>query len=573
MELNGVDSDFEPRGDLRIKCWFGSNAGIAVPKELDIEEVRAAAPYDEQIEVVLRQVGAQYPRQTMKDCSGASEMDVQSQVTKVYGVSILDASRRTFEENLVLSLLKRYPDSYGRTLANIALNGYLNHHGDEALSAAEAAREAGTSPNTAVSSAVAITGRRRVEHSISVSRLLLEKFKHSGLKNPLTEFDFKAMLSNLTAEEKKLFPEDAEPLAKAMLKRIESLPEKSVFIEFVKEASEGSPSHSTLLSAIWTTLGWEPLFSKDISTVTLVTLPWHSRIFSTIVGVSAPMDKHTKGVFCGVRNEELIGWSFGEAAFLSLIGRRPTESELFEFSMLLGLIISNGPGTISAQGAKGAVSADGPEDPLRVQINKGFVGFLSHTGFAHGGNGYEAIAFLIERFKDKGLKNPADKNHGMDLKKMADEYSRWYGSYKEEQKAISNIEYKKIPCVGHAVFKGKPVNYDPRERYVSTVFEEKGIYNVFHDFYVRLVSSLFETKVTANVFCVNVDAVIAVILLKILWEPFVKKTISEEEVERAAFTTFLFGRMAGSAAEIDDHINRGHDMDTRTPASKCVFVR
>ena len=36
----------------------------------------------------------------------------------------------------------------------------------------------------------------------------------------------------------------------------------------------------------------------------------------------------------------------------------------------MGLIITNGPGTISAQGSKGAVSADGPEVPERVQINK-----------------------------------------------------------------------------------------------------------------------------------------------------------------------------------------------------------
>jgi hypothetical protein len=30
--------------------------------------------------------------------------------------------------------------------------------------------------------------------------------------------------------------------------------------------------------------------------------------------------------------------------------------------------------------------------------------------------------------------------------------------------------------------------------------------------------------------------------------------------------------MIGSAAEIDDHTNRGRDMDTRTAASQCRFV-
>ena len=28
----------------------------------------------------------------------------------------------------------------------------------------------------------------------------------------------------------------------------------------------------------------------------------------------------------------------------------------------------------------------------------------------------------------------------------------------------------------------------------------------------------------------------------------------------------------GAAAEIDDHLNRGRNMDTRTPASQCRFV-
>jgi hypothetical protein len=30
--------------------------------------------------------------------------------------------------------------------------------------------------------------------------------------------------------------------------------------------------------------------------------------------------------------------------------------------------------------------------------------------------------------------------------------------------------------------------------------------------------------------------------------------------------------MIGSAAEIDDHLNRGRNMDTRTPASACGHV-
>jgi succinyl-CoA synthetase alpha subunit len=572
--LNGVKPDFESKGDLRLKCWFANNAGIALPKELDIESVRAVSPYDEQIAYINRHIGAHFPRQPMKDGSGASMMDPNTQVTKVHNISILDASKLCLEENLVMSLTKDYPDGNGKALANIALNAYVNQYGEAAEVAAEAARTAGNSPNTSISAAISIMGKGYAKKAIDISNILLEKFQLSGLMTGTDDFDYSKILASLTSEEKSAFKAgEGDRLGGLILKAVEERGAKSVFLSFVKEASGSKPSSDALLSAIWMTLGWQSVMRKAISTVTITALPWYSRIFSAIVGCSVPAKRHTEHSFCGIKNEDLVrGWSFTETAFLALIGRRPTEEELFEFSMLLGLIISNGPGTISAQGSKGGVSADGPEDPARVQINKAFVGFLTHTGFAHGGNGYEAIAFLIDRFRDKGLKDPADKAHGLDLKTIAGEYSAWYRGYKADQKAIGNIDYMKIPCINHPVFKGKPVNYDPRERFVSSLFEQKGIYNIFLDFYGKLVQALFEARVSANVYCVNVDAVIAVILLKMVWAPLVEGKISGEDVESAAFTTFLFGRMIGCAAEIDDHINRGRNMDTRTPASKCSFI-
>lgn len=574
MELNGIKPDFASKGDLSLKCWFANNAGLSIPQELDLPVVKAESPYDEQIEHINKQIGAQYPRQSMKDASGCSMMDPTTQVTKVHNISILDASKRSLEENLYMSIMKRYPDDYGRSLLNVAFNSHLNHFGDPALLAADAAREAESSPNTVLTGAISIIGKGRVKTALAVTNELLELFQTSGLLNPTEKFDYAAALKGLSKDAKKSFAADkGDKLAETVLKKVESLGRKSVFIEFVKEAAGGKPSTEALLAAIWMTLGWEPLVKRSISKITIAALPWYSRVFSAFVGCSVPAEKHTKDSFCGVKNEELIDkWTFTEAAFLALIGRKPNEKELFEFSMLLGLIISNGPGTISAQGCKGGVSSDGPEDPSRVQINKAFIGFLTHTGFAHGGNGYEAIAFLIERFKGKGLKNPAEKKHGIDLRAVADEYSKWYSKYKADQKAFGNIEYMKIPCVNHPVFKGKEVNYDPRERFVTALFDEKGIYNVFLDFYHNLVRSLFDAKVSKEVYCVNVDAVIAVILLKVVWDAFNSGKMTDREVESAAFTTFLFGRMIGCAAEIDDHINRGRNMDTRTAASKCSFV-
>jgi hypothetical protein len=45
-----------------------------------------------------------------------------------------------------------------------------------------------------------------------------------------------------------------------------------------------------------------------------------------------------------------------------------------------------------------------------------------------------------------------------------------------------------------------------------------------------------------------------------------------QQVGTAAFNVFLYGRMIGAAAEIDDHLNRGRNMDTRTPQEQCGFV-
>ena len=62
-------------------------------------------------------------------------------------------------------------------------------------------------------------------------------------------------------------------------------------------------------------------------------------------------------------------------------------------------------------------------------------GFLTHTGFSHGGNGYEAMAFLLDRFRDSGLADPADPGHGLDLKTMAREFATQYRRDKAKARA------------------------------------------------------------------------------------------------------------------------------------------
>lgn len=575
MELNGLKPDFEPRGNLDLKCWFGNNQGLSLPKELDLPVVEAISPYNEQIIALDKQVGAQFARETLKDASGASMMDPKTQVSRIHNQSILDASLKSFEANLVFALIRQYPTAYGEKIVNMALNAYVNQHGKPTLVAAEASRENGNSPNTVVSSAVAIVGKKMVQKSMGAASALLDIFQYSKILDPEEKVDCAEFLKNADAYKDTLLSSQEDPCGAKMAECLDKAG-YSVFVSFLREFAKkhnASLSLDTMVAAVWVTLGWNSLKTRKISKDTIVKLSWYSRIYSTIVGVSAPASRHGEGTFGGVKLEELIPkYSFTRTAFLALLGREPLDSELYEFQVLLGLIITNGPGTISAQGSKGAVSSDGPEQPDRVQVNKAFIGFLTHTGFAHGGNGYEAAAFLIDKFKNTSLKDAADKNHGIDLDKIALDAAKEYKAYKDNQKTIGNLDYAKIPCVNHPIFKGKDVNFDPREQFVYKLFEEKKLDNVFLDFYHCLVQALFKSKVSKNVYCVNIDAVIAVILLKMVWSDYRAGKMKEEDIESASFATFLFGRMIGCAAEIDDHTNRGKNMDTRTAASKCVYV-
>src|SRR6202163_3102525 len=176
-----------------------------------------------------------------------------------------------------------------------------------------------------------------------------------------------------------------------------------------------------MLGAIAATLAWGPLMRKRISRLTAEAVPWWIRLFGTLIGASVSVERHEPGRFCGISNEEILGnRSLTEIAYVALFGLEPDAANLFAFQTVAGLLLTNGPGAISAQGAKGAVSADGPESPERVQLNKALVGFLTHTGYTHGGNGYEGIAFLIEAFRDSGLADPSDPAHGVDLRSLAE---------------------------------------------------------------------------------------------------------------------------------------------------------
>ena len=559
MRLNGYNPDFKPEGDLTLKPWFANNQGLILPPAIDVPAITPFPPYESQIADLTRQVGATFPRQSMKDCSASSVMDAKTQVTRVSGVSVLDTARMPLEANCCLALLREVNDDNDNALFNLAIASAVNLHGELAATVADAARAAGNSPNTVLAAALSLVGPAKVRGACQAADTLIDLFANGGPHQADP-----AQRAHLVAAE-------PQPPAQAMLKACKARGIRSMFIDYLATLG-GHPTADAVLAALTTTVAWNALKCKRISRLTARTLPWYARLFGTMIGATIDGGQHGRHKLCGIPMDEILGgWSATELAYLALIGERPSPEALFPFQVLVGLVISNGVGTISAQGAKGAVSADGPESPERVQINKAMIGFLTHTGFAHGGNGFEGIQFLIEQFAATGLADPGDPGHGLDLAALSQAYAAAYGAEKVARKAVGEGA-RAIPGVNHPVFKGQLVNKDPREVYVAQLFKDSGDYNVFHDFYGRVVQALFDAGVSANVFCVNIDAVIAALLLKLLWPRYRSGAFSEASLETAAFTAFLFGRMVGSAGEIDDHMNRGRNMDTRTPASQCTHI-
>jgi hypothetical protein len=496
MKLNNVRPDFEPRGSLALKPWIANDHGLKLPADLALATIDALAPYHIQIKALKAQIGAVIPRQGMKDKSGATVMDAKTQVTSVHGHPVLDLALLPLEASFALPLVHEIAGENDRAMLDIAVAAETNLVGDPALAAAEAAREAGNSPNTVMAAAAAIIGPKRVERALACTGRLIDLFAHSGLPDARDEgFDCSSI--KLDDSTRALFAASAaeanDPRPEAMLRAVRG---KSLFLKFLVSLGE-RPSRDAILAATSTTIAWGPLMRKRISRLTAETLPWYLRLYGVMIGASIPARHHKSGSLCGISREERFGhWNMADVLFLALTGKKPTESEARPLQILIGLLISNGPGSISAQGAKGAVAADGPQTPGGVQINKAMVGFLTHSGYSHGGNGFEGIAFLLEQFKDAKLKDPTDRNNGLDLKVMATRFAEAYREEKAQSKEIGADGPRALPGVHHPIFKGKPVNYDPRERFIAEFMEKRGDYNIFHAFYRELVQALYDTGAT-----------------------------------------------------------------------------
>lgn len=566
------EPDFASEGDLSLKPWL-SDSFMELPANLNIPVFRAISPYDQQIAEINKQVGAQYLRQNMRNKSGASKMNKATQVAELHGTTILDLSRNSIEENIYFSLAKVKPEAEDIPSINLLLNLFLKMN-PKGMINIETAKANGATPNAYLSTQISMIGDKPLlANSRTHAKFIIDLIREFGISDTTKKIPVeveKYVTEHLLTKKVQRKSDVADMLYKEVKKSKKNCLSLKVCQHIIKIAEKNKlhikDSHEFLLATIAVCIFWKPMLEKRISRATVEDAVAYLYVISRIFAYSIIDPKNNK-YWAKLVDKKIsnINNSFTDNAFKILFNRVPTEAELFEFQTLIGLTLTNGPGTISAKGSKESVSA-------RNNISFAFVGFMVNTGLAHGGNGFEAIEYLLNVFENVKIDDPSSKENDVDLDLLANKAAKEYAGFKKKAKELGELNYKRIPCVNHPVFKGNDVNFDPREQFVSGELEKRDVYNVFLDFYHKLVKELFNEGATRNVFCVNVDAVLAVLTLKLVWKDFQAGKVTKQQMQDLVFTLFLYGRSIGVAAEIADHRDRGQDMDCRTPQSELSFV-
>src|SRR5262249_53686890 len=251
-----------------------------------------------------RQIGGVFPRQSMKDTSGASQMDAKTQVTSLHGVPMLEAALHPMESNVCLALLHEHGSDNDRKLVNVAIGAEISLTGESTLAAAQASRESGNAPNSVLAAAVSIVGPRRQEAARNALRELIERFAEAGLADAEDEsFDFGRVKD---VDRALLLGDKPDAKAKTMLAGLRARGASSAFVRYV-ESLGGYPTADAILAAIAATLAWGPLTRKRISKTTAEGLPWWIRLFGTMIGASVDASRHGTESFCGIPVTDVIG--------------------------------------------------------------------------------------------------------------------------------------------------------------------------------------------------------------------------------------------------------------------------
>ena len=578
MRANATLPDFAPEGNLALKPWFGSDEGLATcPRSCALPVVEALAPYNEQVALLNTQIGGVVPRQAMKDASGASQMDAKTQVSSLHGTSMLDAATLPLESNVALALLHDAGGENDRKLIAPAVAAYVNLHGRPELAAAQASREAGNAPNAVLAAAAAIVGpkppgggaQRAAVHDRALPcgrpghgvRCLAEReLRHRQRSTPSGQPGLTAEAPDPRAQRADRRRRRRAAAARCSCAGWRACPAIRPKLRCWRRSRRRWPGARCRASA-----------SRAL---TAESFPWWLQLFGTLIGASADASRHEPGASAASPSSELLGSaSLGEIAFAALLGHLPGEGRPVRLPDAGRPAADQRPGRDLGAGRQGRGVGRRP-GAARARAAQQGADRLSHAHRLRARRqrlrGHRLPERAVPGQRPDRPERPATT--ASTCRRSPRKAVEQYAQYKAQKKTVGSLDIAKLPGVNHPVFKDKPVNHDPREVFIAELFEERGETNVFHAFYRALVQQLFDAGVSRNVYCVNVDAVIAALLLKMLWKPLRRGEIGERDLETAAFTIFLYPRMLGCAAEIDDHLNRGRNMDTRTSASQCRFV-
>ncbi len=424
MRKHGVSSDFKPIGDLSLKPWFANDIGLKLPKNLSIPVVKAIKPYCDEIEIVNRQIGASYLRGSMRNKSGASKMDRKTQITELHGRTILDLTRYSFETNIFFALTKTTLKKEHQKLLNIILNYYTTLNSSLLLPVVTQAKENNCTPNAYLASVIALLGNNAKFKSFKeITGKLISTFPENGASDVnATNFDANGAAKKLISIIGTKKQNKENEVVSLLLNELKGLKNKSGIDKTTIKILDNLKSKKKslkcelefLICSILLSFGWDALTGKRVSRETTENLPVHLAIQASMVGLSVikPDENIYWKSLTTLSNVKLLKKSFTETCFQTLFNRKPSISELEEFNSLLALTITNGPGTISSKGAKESVSA-------RNDISLAYVGFMTNAGLAHGGNGFEAVQFLLKKLEGIKIDTPGNKKHKVDLKKMA----------------------------------------------------------------------------------------------------------------------------------------------------------
>jgi succinyl-CoA synthetase alpha subunit len=562
----GEAPDFLPEGDLSLKAWLLNHQGRSLPESLRLKPVTPLAPYDRQLAEANRLVGACLVRESMRNASSATRVDAASQQTELYGKPVLDLIDRPFAATCLFALLRQQVPETSLPLADALLNGLTRWAEERPAPVAAQGRANGCTPNAYLAAELLLAGHnRRFQDLVAIGDTLLDAFFHQTSAEAEPD---EALLKKVLDSIGPLPKGDVSPQDRAwaddcavLLRELQAETILTRFAErySAREQDASAQTNPMVLLAAAVLLGWAwpALKSRRIPRQTAVELGIHLSMMGLVTSAGSVAPLWPEGGKIDFARD------FVDTLFRSLFGRPPVGSDLFVLNALLNLTVSNGPGTLSVMGAKESVSAGN-------YLPTAYAGFMTNTGLAHGGNGFKAVAWLLEVFEGHDPYRTPQAERDLLLRQLAEEKARDFLAVKKNARGAKPAE--PIPCINHPVFRGQAVNIDPREERLRALLRERGIQNPFLEFYHHLVEQLYAVGATRNVFCVNVDAVIAALALELFWPQWQNGGITLDAMQDAVFRLFLYGRMPGIAAEIADHRSRGTDMDCRTPNEKLRYV-